>query len=403
MNPSLREIDLLTNTQPDYHTHHEKNLPYKVYSYKRENLREHFFKFTQLTRAFQRQSVDGPTPECVSVEDLNEILHVLKIDSQATSEGILIPFDQQDLNLGMFIVWGDGKSKRKKAPFNDIRYLGWLASLYSFLRNQFIREFEILDVRHTYLPSLYASRWKKAAILFADIKNFLPLEERLRQTYARDETNTRHVREILNRHCMEMSRIVTGSKGRIERFFGTGLLAIFGEHDEEYSRAAASAVYAATQMINKFEEMKPNLLRQTVCEDYEIEYNHHVNVNLAVGIDFGTVLFEYLGDDHHQKFTAVGDHVNMAEHLMNQAAVYGRQGSRYLPILFSPTVERLTIPWIDSDKKQFEKIYDQRTGLTFPTYRIEPDGFDIELFQKCMDDKNGITWNDAWKGWPRPY
>ena len=47
-------------------------------------------------------------------------------------------------------------------------------------------------------------------------------------------------------------------------------------------------------MINKFEEMKPNLLKRTVCEDYEIEYNHHVNVNLAIGIDFGTVLFEYL-------------------------------------------------------------------------------------------------------------
>ncbi len=115
---------------------------------------------------------------------------------------------------------------------------------------------------------------------------------------------------------MEMSKIVTRSKGRIEQFFGTGLVAIFGEHDEEYSRAAASAVYAAGQMINKFEEMKPNLLKRTVCEDYEIEYNHHVNVNLAIGIDFGTVLFEYLGDDHHQKFTAIGDHVNMAEHLM---------------------------------------------------------------------------------------
>jgi class 3 adenylate cyclase len=252
------------------------------------------------------------------------------------------------------------------------------------------------------LPSLYASRWKKAAILFADIKNFFPLEERLRQTYARDE-DTQHVREILNRHCMEMSKIVTESKGRVERFFGTGLVAIFGEHDEEYSKAAASAVYAATRMTHKFEEMKPNLLKRTVCDDYEIEYNQHVNVNLAIGIDFGTVLFEYLGDDHHQKFTAIGDHVNMAEHLMNQASGYARQGSQYRPILFSPTIERLTHPWIEPGDKQFEQIYDQRTGLTFPTYGIFPKAFDTDLFKKCVEDKSGTLWNDVWKGLPRPY
>ncbi len=401
VNPNFQEIDLLSTTQTDPHTFRENNISYSVYSYGRENLKDNFYRFLQLTSAFHRQNEDRPTPECLGIEDLNEILRLLGIDSNAISEGILIPFDQKDLNLGMFILWGDGDEKRKRAPFNDVRFLGWLASLYSFLRSQFIREFEILNVRNTYLPSLYASRWKRAAILFADIKNFLPLEERLRQTFARDDT--RHVREILNRHCMEMSKIVTRSKGRIERFFGTGLVAIFGEHDEEYSRAAASAVYAAGQMINKFEEMKPNLLKRTVCEDYEIEYNHHVNVNLAIGIDFGTVLFEYLGDDHHQKFTAIGDHVNMAEHLMNLACGYARQGSQYRPVLFSPTVERLTCPWIEPRNKQFEQIYDQRTGLTFPTYGILPDAFDAELFEKCLNDKNGTLWDDVWKGLPRPY
>lgn len=197
-----------------------------------------------------------------------------------------------------------------------------------------------------------------------------------------------------------MSKIITRSKGRVERFFGTGLVAIFGEHDDEYSRAAASAVYAATKMINKFEEMEPILLKRTVCEDYEIEYNHHVNINLAIGIDFGTVLFEYLGDDHHQKFTAIGDHVNMAEHLMNQACGYAKQGGQYRSILFSPTIERLTRPWIGAEDKQFEQIYDQRTGLTFPAYGILPKGFDADLFKKAG---TRTYWDDVWKGFLRPY
>ena len=98
--------------------------------------------------------------------------------------------------------------------------------------------------------------------------------------------------EIINRHCREMSKIVTQFKGRVERFFGTGLMALFGEHDNEYSKAAASAICAATQMMNTFREMKSDLLKQAISDDYEIEYNQHVNVNLAIGIDFGTILFE---------------------------------------------------------------------------------------------------------------
>ncbi len=402
INPRFQEIDLLSTMQADPYTFREKGRDYKVYSYKRQNFKSGFPRLLELTHAFQRKITDRTDPELVNVRDLNEILCLLELDPNATSAGILIPFDQQDLNLGMFILWGEADDRRQKAPFDDIRFLGWLASLYSFLRSQFIREFEILDVRNTYLPSLYASRWKKAAILFADIKNFLPLEERLRQTYARNE-NTQQVREILNHHCMEMSKIVTEAKGRIEHFFGTGLVAIFGEHDEEYSKAAASALYAATRMIQKFEEMKPGLLKQTICTDYEIEYNHHNSVNLAIGIDFGTVLFEYLGDDHHQKFTAIGDHVNMAEHLMNQAAGYTRQGSQYRPILFSPTIDRLTIPWVDPEKKHFEQIYDQRTGLTIPAYGVLPEAFDLDLYKNCLEETGGITWDSVWTNVPRPY
>lgn len=405
VNPNLQEIHFLSNLPTGDQTGSGSVPSSRVYSYQRWQVASGFPRFRQLTHALERKNPDRPVPEKLSMQDLSEILCLLGIQVQPAGDGVLIPFDHHDLNLGMFILWGEGNGKRDGAAYDDIRLLGWLASLYSFLRSQFIREFEILDIRNTYLPSLYASRWKKAAILFANIKNFLPLEERLRLMYSHEDTH--YVREILNEHCMQMSRIVTRTKGRVERFFGTGLVAIFGEHDEEYSKAAASAVYAATQMINKFEEMKPSLLRQAVSKDYEIEYNQHVNLSLAVGIDFGTVLFEYLGDDHHQKFTAIGDHVNMAEHLMNQAAGYTHLGIRYCPILFSPTVERLTQPWIEKTHRRFEQIYDQRTGLSFPTYGIQPnnDDFNTVKFEKFLDNASGISWDDAWKGleYPRPY
>ena len=59
------------------------------------------------------------------------------------------------------------------------------------------------------MPSYYSARWAKAAILFADIRNFTPLTEILRNVYARlGDQETRIFREIMDTHCREMARIV---------------------------------------------------------------------------------------------------------------------------------------------------------------------------------------------------
>ena len=137
VNPNFQEIDLLSTTQPDPHTFRENNISYSVYSYGRENLKDNFYRFLQLTSAFHRQNEDRPTPERIGIKDLNEILCLLGIDSYATSEGILILFDQKDLkNLGMFIHWRMGANQeRKKVLFQRCTLFG-LAGIPVFISAQ---------------------------------------------------------------------------------------------------------------------------------------------------------------------------------------------------------------------------------------------------------------------------
>ena len=401
-NDSLVHILIANNAHGSLDERDDRKFP--INRYETKSLQKDLIKqITQLSEVKEAQLSGFPRIKKVQPPEVIDILNMLEIEHE-NNEGLLIPFNLQDLNLGVFLLWGKSDSKREKCAFDSKEINYWLASLYSFLQSLFVREFEIVDPRNTYLPQFRAAQWKKAAILFADIKNFSLLEERMRQTYApRDDTGS--IRAILNRHCNEMSQIVFAEKGRIERFFGSGLMAIFGEHDESYCEAAVSAVYAALSMIDRFNKLKPIFLKEIIGRDYEIEYNEHLDIGLSVGIDFGTVLFEYLGGDEHQKFTVIGDHVNMAEFLMTEAGSLSNPVCQRAQLLFSPTVDRLTLPWIDPAKKQCESIYDRLKGRSITVFGISKDDFKYELFNRCKTDHSGRSWDNAWESirYPKPY
>lgn len=386
INRSLPEVDLLflKNNHP---------------CYGRLGLRyERYEALQQVTKSWERAGKNTDTPKVFELEprELSELTGLLEVqvDLPEGEAGILVPFDFADLNLGLFVLWGGREEARgKQSPENE-KLRGWVASIYFFMKEFLEREYIIVP-QVTYLPSLYAARWKRAAILFADIRNFTPLSEILRNTYARPEKRETSVfRNILNKHCREMANIVQqDAQGRINRFFGPGVMAIFGEHEDNPSKAAASAVYAATRMVKHFQTLKLEFLRTAFGEGYETEYNESVGIELGVGIDFGTVLFEYLGDERHREYTVIGDHVNFAQRLEHEAMRVDETGRHRPPILISPTVERCTRPWIE--RKERMSIYEKK-GFTYTVYGLTPEDFERDLFAKCMEMGDWTTpWKDA--------
>ena len=121
--------------------------------------------------------------------------------------GLLVPFDFAGLNMGLFLLWGErGNTRPVESPENE-KLRGWVASTYFFLKDFLEREYAATAA--TYLPSFYAARWTRAAILFADIRNFAYLTEIVRHVYSRPgQQETVVLREIQNTHFREMAKII---------------------------------------------------------------------------------------------------------------------------------------------------------------------------------------------------
>ena len=359
-------------------------------------------EFEALAEYAEARHAEKNIPSIVELnsDDLTKLLKALRIqDDPGLSTGLLIPFHYGLMNMGIFIIWEQDSQGRGIRHSHDEALRGWVASYYTFLQTFLTREYEIFS--ETYLPSFYSARWAKAAILFADIRNFTPLTEVLRNVYGQSEhPNTRVFGEIMDEHCREMARIIQEKgRGRIDKFLGDGIMAIFGEHEPNPTKAVCRAVAAATQMVKCFAELKSGFLKKAFGGGYDTEYNESVEIELGVGIDYGTVLFEYLGDEQHKEYTAIGDHVNFAQRLESEAArVNERADNANPPILISPTAERCIRPWLKTTHKVI--VHPKGKGRLYRVYGIFPDDFHRSLYEHAEKYNDWITSWDGVEGGP---
>lgn len=355
-----------------------------------------------LNECIEREK-DRPDPRMVDLtkDDLLRLLSVLKIDAEPDA-GILIPFNYgvNRINMGYFVLWKRNTSKIEPRRSDDETLRGWVETYYTFLQSFLTREYPIFP--KTYLPSFYSARWAKAAILFADIRNFTPLTEVLRNAYAHAlSQDTKVFREIMDEHCREMATIIQrDGRGRIDKFLGDGIMAIFGEHEPNPSAAVCRAVAAAVSMVQRFDELKSGFLKTAFGGGYETEYNESVELQLGVGIDFGTVLFEYLGDDQHREYTAVGDHVNFAQRLESQAARLDDRNAIMPPILISATAERCIRPWLNRVEVK-EVIVNPKGKGRYKVFGLNKQSFHRELYDLSEQHHSWIQpWGNYAEGPP---
>ena len=328
--------------------------------------------------------VGGPIFSVATADMLAKGAQLLTTPLHEPDASLIIPFDFDDWNLGMFILWGHGSGTRSQRGPDDETLRGWIASYYSFLGQLLAREFAI--TQDTYLPSFYSSRWSPATIMFADIRGFTPLTEILRNRQATGVFST-----ILGRYCEEMAKIIQGEAfGRIDKFLGDGIMAIFGEHVINPSKSVCRAIYAATRMVTRFDDLRRDILESAFGKDFDTEYNEGVDLRLGVGINYGTVLFDYLGDTQHREYTAIGDHVNFAQRLESAAArADSPDGDPKPPILISATAERCARPWL----KEVQRIAlsAKGKGLPYTVYGLEPKGFHERLYRQSETNGDWIT------------
>ena len=155
---------------------------------------------------------------------------------------------------------------------------------------------------------------REVAVLFSDIRSFTTLSEMMRP---------HEVVAMLNSYFTPMVEVIEEHGGKVDKYLGDGLLALFGaptKHEDDAWRA----VQAGLGMLVALQEFNQKHRRPG-----------RVPFEIGVGIDFGEVTVGNIG--HYERkmdYTVVGDRVNLASRLEGLTRHFGES------ILISESVYR---------------------------------------------------------------
>ncbi len=145
---------------------------------------------------------------------------------------------------------------------------------------------------------------KDIAILFVDIRAFTQLSEK-KLPY--------DVVFLLNRYFAEMGHAVEQAGGRIDKFIGDGVMALFGL-DRGAESGCREALAAARGMAERLDE-----LNRTLAGDLPDP------LRIGIGIHMGPAIVGEMGYGTAVSVTAVGDSVNTASRLEGLTKTYNAQ------------------------------------------------------------------------------
>jgi class 3 adenylate cyclase/tetratricopeptide (TPR) repeat protein len=164
-----------------------------------------------------------------------------------------------------------------------------------------------------------AGQRRNVTLLFADISGFTNLSQRL---------DYEELYVLVQQFDTLMARSIYKFEGMVDKFIGDGIMAIFGapiaqENSAEMAIRAALDMQAQMAVFNgEFQERYPN-----------------VDLRLHIGLHCGTVIVGSMGSSLMMNYTAIGDTVNLAARLQQNADA----GT----ILVSQSVYQFTRPLFD--------------------------------------------------------
>lgn len=144
---------------------------------------------------------------------------------------------------------------------------------------------------------------KEIAILFSDIRDFTSFSE---------SHLPYDVIHILNRYFYKMGDIVLKHGGKIDKYIGDGLMALFGVDGGSAEEVCIGALRAAKEM-----ELELYSLNEYLKSHF------HISFRIGVGLHYGNCILGQLGHPANMSFTAIGDSVNMASRIESKTKKAG--------------------------------------------------------------------------------
>ncbi len=137
---------------------------------------------------------------------------------------------------------------------------------------------------------------RQVTIIFADISGFTSLNDA-----AKSPAEVEQVVRLINLCLQELSEAIYEYEGRIDKYIGDAIMAVFGapkahEDDPERALRAALAMKERLDNFNKSQRLESPL-------------------GIHMGINTGTVIAGEIGADRNRSYTVMGDAVNVASRL----------------------------------------------------------------------------------------
>ncbi|ULH29717.1 peroxidase family protein [Leptospira weilii] len=153
---------------------------------------------------------------------------------------------------------------------------------------------------------------KEIAILFSDIRDF---------TIFSESHLPYDVIHILNRYFYKMGDVVLKHGGKIDKYIGDGLMALFGVDGGSPQEICLSALCAAKEM-----ELELYSLNEYLKSHF------HTVFRIGIGVHYGNCILGQLGHPANMSYTAIGDSVNMTSRIESKTKKSG------VPVLISQPV-----------------------------------------------------------------
>jgi adenylate cyclase len=135
---------------------------------------------------------------------------------------------------------------------------------------------------------------REIAVLFADLRAFTRMAEG-RLPY--------DVVFVLNQYFKAMGQAIESAGGRVDKFIGDGIMALFG-FDLEPAAACRQALAGARAMARALERL-----------NRELEHDLREPLQMGIGLHAGPVILGEMGFGRATSLTAIGDTVNVASRL----------------------------------------------------------------------------------------
>jgi predicted ATPase/class 3 adenylate cyclase len=162
-----------------------------------------------------------------------------------------------------------------------------------FVPSQFLESLDRHDIARVDLGENVA---KTMSVMFADLRGFTPLAERL---------DPRSIIDLLNRYFLSMEQEISRAGGFIDSFAGDEIKVLFDTSADAAVRAGI-AMWRALESYNQ----RAAALGQPV-------------LNVGVGANTGPVVLGTVGGKERIQCTVIGDTVNLASRIEQLTKVYG--------------------------------------------------------------------------------